>query len=122
VRIAQFALAEIGKPYRYGGETSAEGFDCSGLTSFVHAREGVGIPRTAIAQYERGERVGRRELRAGDLVFFRFGGRRVDHVGVYTGDGDFVHSPRPGERVQRASLDAPWFEQRFAGAARYWRE
>jgi cell wall-associated NlpC family hydrolase len=88
----------------------------------VHSREGIAIPRTALEQSRGGERIDRDALRAGDLVFFRFSGERVDHVGVYIGAGEFVHAPGKGDTVRRAPLDAPWFAQRFAGAARYWRE
>jgi cell wall-associated NlpC family hydrolase len=62
------------------------------------------------------------DLRAGDLVFFRFERRRVDHVGVYVGGGEFIHAPGAGSTVRRARIDAPWFAQRYAGAARWWRD
>lgn len=112
----------MGTPYRYGGEDPRQGFDCSGLARHVHGREGIDIARTAAAQFRAGPRIRRRELRAGDLVFFRFSGRRVDHVGIYVGDGQFVHAPRPGASIVRVDLASPWFARRFAGAARYWRE
>lgn len=115
------ALGELGRRYRYGGDTR-EGFDCSGLASYVHALEGFAIPRTAAAQYAAGRRVGAGELRAGDLVFFSFDRRNVDHVGVYVGNGEFVHAPGAGSRVRRARIDATWYAQRYAGAARWWRE
>ncbi len=121
--IARYAAAELGRPYRFGGDETTEGFDCSGLARSVHARASIVIARTAAAQFAAGPRVRRRDLLPGDLVFFRFGrGRAVDHVGVYVGDGAFVHAPRPGSSVQRVTLDAPWFQSRYAGAARYWRD
>jgi cell wall-associated NlpC family hydrolase len=120
-RIARHAIGEVGRRYRYGGETSA-GFDCSGLTSYVYGLEGIDIPRTAAAQFAEGPRVARDALRAGDLVFFRFSGRKVDHVGVYIGDGEFIHAPGTGSTVRRVQLDAKWFARRYAGAARWWRD
>lgn len=88
----------------------------------MHGLEGIAIPRTAAAQFAAGPTVTRGDLRAGDLVFFRFEGAEVDHVGVYIGDGEFIHAPGTGRRVRRAQLDASWFERRFAGAARWWRD
>jgi cell wall-associated NlpC family hydrolase len=120
-RIAQHAIGEIGQRYRFGGETRA-GFDCSGLAAYVHGLEGIDIPRTAAAQFASGPRVDRDALRAGDLVFFRFGGRKVDHVGVYVGDGEFVHAPGAGSTVRRAQLGASAFARRYAGAARWSRD
>lgn len=119
-RIAQHALAQLDRPYRLGG-ADRDGFDCSGLALHAHALEGIDIPRTAAAQAAAGSAVERSALQPGDLVFFRFTGGRIDHVGVYVGDGAFVHAPGSGARVRRVVLDAPWFSQRFAGAARYWR-
>lgn len=120
-RIAALALEQLGTRYRYGG-ADQQGFDCSGLAVFVHSREGLSLPRTAAEQFRAGRRVPRESLRAGDLVFFRFSGRGVDHVGIYVGDGQFVHAPGARDKVRRAQLDAPWFAQRFVGATRYWRE
>lgn len=121
-RIASHAIAELGRRYRFGGD-SPRGFDCSGLASYVHEREGFPIPRTAAAQFaSAATRVERDELRAGDLVFFRFAGSAVDHVGVYVGDDEFIHAPGAGSRVRRARLDTAAFARRYAGAARWWRD
>jgi cell wall-associated NlpC family hydrolase len=120
-KIATLATAEVGRLYRYGDD-GERGFDCSGLAQSVHARSGLGIPRTAAAQFAQGRHVSRRSLRAGDLVFFHFAGRSIDHVGVYVGSGEFVHAPRAGAVVRRVRLDAPWFAKRYAGAARYARD
>lgn len=120
-RIAANALDEIGRRYRFGG-TGEGGFDCSGLAFYVHAREGVALPRTALEQSRGGTRIDRGGLRAGDLVFFRFTGAEVDHVGVYVGGGEFVHAPGSGDTVRRVPLAAPWFAQRYAGAMRFWRD
>jgi murein DD-endopeptidase len=118
--IAQQALAQLGTPYRYGGADPERGFDCSGLVSYVHAREGVSVPRTAAAQFAAARKIAVADLRAGDLVFYRLvpGSREVTHVGIYTGQGRFVHAPQSGKRVGAASLDDPYYRERFAGAGR----
>lgn len=118
--IAQQALAQLGAPYRYGGADPAHGFDCSGLVSYAHSREGIRVPRTAAAQFAAARRVDPAALRAGDLVFFRLvpGSREVTHVGIYTGQRRFVHAPQTGRTVGEASLDDPYYRERFAGAGR----
>ena len=118
--IAQQALAQLGAPYRYGGVDPARGFDCSGLVSYAHSREGIGVPRTAAAQFAAARKVDPDALSAGDLVFFRLvpGSREVTHVGIYTGQRRFVHAPQTGRSVGEASLDDPYYRERFAGAGR----
>ncbi len=118
--IARQALAQVGTPYRYGGADPQRGFDCSGLVSYVHASEGVSVPRTAAAQFAAARKVAVDELRAGDLVFYRLvpGSREVTHVGIYTGQGRFVHAPQSGKLVGAASLDEAYYRERFAGAGR----
>ena len=122
--IAREARAQIGVPYRWGGNEPARGFDCSGLVAYVHAREGIAVPRTAAAQFAAAAKVGERELRIGDLVFFRLEsrGREVSHVGIYTGQRRFVHAPQTGRDVAEASLDDPYYHERFAGAGRFYDE
>ncbi len=114
-RIARAALDVVGTPYRYGGNTT-EGFDCSGLVQFVHASVGIDLPRTSTAQFRAGP--GTDTLSAGDVVFFRIGGK-VAHAGIYVGDGRFVHAPASGKQVSVSRTDNPYFEPRFAGARRF---
>lgn len=118
--IAQRALEQVGTPYRYGGTDPQKGFDCSGLVSYVHGLEGVNVPRTAAAQFAAAIKVEVDELRAGDLVFYRLvpGSREVTHVGIYIGQGQFVHAPQTGKRVGAVNLDDPYYRGRFAGAGR----
>jgi cell wall-associated NlpC family hydrolase len=118
--IAQQGLAQVGKPYRYGGADPVSGFDCSGLVSYAHSREGVSVPRTAAAQFAAARKVDADRLQPGDLVFFRLdpGSRAVTHVGIYTGQGRFVHAPQTGRSVGEAGLDEPYYRARFAGAGR----
>ncbi len=114
-------LAEqyLGAPYRYGG-SAPDGFDCSGLVLRVHALAGIGVPRTALEQQAAAQPVPRVALLPGDLLFFAGRRGRVDHVGIYAGDGRFVHAPRTGRPVGYDRLDDSWFATRFVGAGRFW--
>jgi cell wall-associated NlpC family hydrolase len=118
--IAQRALEQVGVPYRFGGADPQRGFDCSGLVSYVHGLEGVSVPRTAAAQFAAALKVEADELRPGDLVFYRLvpRSREVTHVGIYTGQGRFVHAPQTGRRVGTGNMDDPYYRERFAGAGR----
>lgn len=118
--IAQRALEQVGVPYRFGGADPRRGFDCSGLVSYVHGLEGVSVPRTAAAQFAAAQKIDVDDLRAGDLVFYRLvpRSREVTHVGVYTGQGRFVHAPQTGRLVGTANMDDPYYRERFAGAGR----
>ena len=119
-RLAQLARAQLGQPYRYGGN-GPSGFDCSGLALYVHGQLGVGLPRTAIEQRQQSLPLDRSELQAGDLVFFTLSRRLlVDHVGIYVGEGRFIHAPRAGSPVRLSSLDDRYYAPRFAGGGRYW--
>jgi peptidoglycan DL-endopeptidase CwlO len=111
-RIVGFAERFVGTPYVWGG-SSPSGFDCSGLVRYVYAHFGVTLPRTTYGQFDRGQRVSRWGLRPGDLVFFD----GVGHVGMYIGNGRFIHAPHTGTRVQIQTLSG-WYGSRFAGARR----
>ena len=111
------AESRIGAPYRYGG-AGPDAFDCSGLVAYAYGKAGVDVPRTAAQQFAIARPVPRRDLRPGDLVFFRLSGRDVSHVGIYAGDGRFVHAPQTGGRVRMEDLDDDWFRERYAGAGR----
>src|SRR5204862_7978105 len=113
-RIAAFARHFVGTPYVWGGTSPRSGFDCSGLVQYVYAHFGVSLPRTTYGQFDRGSRVGRWGLRPGDLVFFD----GVGHVGMYIGDGRFIHAPHTGTTVQVTSLDDPWYQFAYDGARR----
>ena len=119
--LAREARAQLGVPYRWGGADPKRGFDCSGLVAWVHSREGIVVPRTAAAQFAAAEKVDDRDLRPGDLVFFRLQSRggEVSHVGIYTGARKFVHAPQTGRDVAEASLDDPYYRARYAGAGRF---
>ncbi len=114
------AMGLIGTPYRFGGTTPERGFDCSGFTSYVF-RESVelALPRTAQDQFNQaGSAIEKNALVAGDLVFFRQSRGRVDHVGIYVGEGRFVHAPSRGGRVRIDALSSPHWTRSYSGAKR----
>ena len=113
----RIAETRIGSPYRYGS-SGPDTFDCSGLVSYAYSSVGIRLPRTAAQQYAAVKPVPRKDLEPGDLVFFRVDGKNVGHVGIYAGDGRFVDAPQTGGRVRVASLDDPWYQQRYIGAGR----
>ena len=112
-RVVRYAKRFIGVRYVYGGSSPRAGFDCSGFVRYVYAHFGVSLPHSSYAQFGDGRRVSRRSLRPGDLVFFD----GVGHVGLYVGNGRFIHAPHTGTRVQITPL-AGWYSSRFSGARR----
>lgn len=111
------ALGQVGRPYRYGG-TTPEGFDCSGLVQHVYREAGITLPRTTVEQLESGRPVKLSDLEPGDLLFYRFSRRPVDHVAIYLGDGQAVHAPANGRAVIVAGIDLPHWKRRFVEAVR----
>jgi cell wall-associated NlpC family hydrolase len=117
------ALSLLDTRYRYGGESPAEGFDCSGLVAYVVdlvADERLPHNAASIAQTTRP--VSRKDLKAGDLVFFNTQHQRHSHVGIYVGDGLFVNAPSSGGRVRIDALDSHYFARRFDGAGTFFTE
>lgn len=120
VDLVKTARRFIGTPYRWGGSSVRDGFDCSGLTMTVYRLNGLELPRNARSQFQAGIPVARGDLKKGDLVFFATnGGRRVSHVGLYTGQGKFIHAPGRGKHIRSASLDNTYFKRRYLGARTY---
>jgi cell wall-associated NlpC family hydrolase len=113
VRIVAYAKRFRGTRYVYGGTSPRSGFDCSGFVRFVYAHFGIALPHSSYGDYDRGRRVSRSSLRPGDLVFFD----GVGHVGIYVGNGRFIHAPHSGTRVRIEQL-AGWYGSRFVGARR----
>jgi cell wall-associated NlpC family hydrolase/LysM repeat protein len=115
--VVRTAYAYRGVPYHYGG-TSRNGFDCSGFTSYIYRKKGVDLPHSAADQFNHGRRVSSGELKAGDLVFFHTTRRGISHVGIYAGEGKFVHASSGGGRVRVDSLNRGYYKKRLVGARR----
>ncbi|WP_395028274.1 C40 family peptidase [Comamonas odontotermitis] len=113
------ALNLIGVPYRRGGNSAETGLDCSGLVRAVFAESwGKILPRRAEEQAAATEQIAKADLKPGDLVFFNTMRRAFSHVGIYMGDGKFIHSPRTGSTVRVESMNIAYWEKRFDGARR----
>lgn len=117
--VLQKALALLGTPYRWGGTSPDGGFDCSGMVGYVfRSALGIELPRVSREMAKDGEKIERGSLAVGDLVFFSRRGKRVDHVGIYVGEGRFVHAPRTGKDVEVSSLDSGYWSRKFMQARR----
>lgn len=113
------ALGYLDKPYTYGGQSMEGGFDCSGFVLSLFQRAlGLKLPRTAAEQAGATHRIQASELVPGDLVFFNTTRRQYSHVGIYVGDGRFIHSPRAGARIRIESMHTSYWKKRFNGAHR----
>jgi cell wall-associated NlpC family hydrolase len=117
--LADFALKLRDIRYRRGGRVPSTGFDCSGFVHYVFAHAlGIDLPDDSASQYRAGIKVAREDMKTGDLVFFHTRGKNVSHVGIYLGEGRFIHSPATGERVRVNRLDEQYWSHRFVGAKR----
>ena len=110
----------IGIPYRWGGTTAENGFDCSGLTMVSYRLNGLNLPRVSRNQFKAGRWVPKAKLQPGDLVFFATkGGTRVTHVGMYIGKDQFIHAPRTGKDVQIEKMSNRFFAKTYMGGRTY---
>lgn len=118
-KVVAAAYSLRGTRYRFGG-TSRSGFDCSGFVRYVLSTTGgIALPRTATDQYYHGQAIARKDLEPGDLVFFRNTYRYgISHVGIYTGNGRFVHASNPRTGVVESSLNESYYANHYAGARR----
>jgi cell wall-associated NlpC family hydrolase len=113
------ALGFLGVPYRRGGESAATGFDCSGFVRAIYEQTfGLVLPRRANEQAAATQAIERSELQPGDLVFFNTMRRAFSHVGIYVGEGKFIHAPRAGAQVRVESMATSYWVRRFDGARR----
>jgi cell wall-associated NlpC family hydrolase len=113
------AVLALGDDYRYGGESPRTGFDCSGLVAHVFEQAwGIHLPHSVEAQSEVGTPVSLAQLQPGDLVFYDTRHRPYSHVGIYIGEGRFVHAPRSGAQVRIEELRSRYWASRFDGARR----
>ncbi len=113
------AMGFLGVPYRRGGSSAETGFDCSGFvrTIFEQAK-GLVLPRRAKEQAAATEVIDKKDLKPGDLVFFNTMRHAFSHVGIYLGDGKFIHSPRSGSEVRVEDMTGKYWQRRFNGARR----
>ena len=114
--VVKCAYKLIGKPYVYGASGPNE-FDCSGLTQYVYKSTGKNISRTTYTQVKEGVEVSKKDLKPGDLVFFNTSSY-MSHVGIYVGNGSFIHAPRTGKPVTISTLNEGYYCERFATARR----
>ncbi len=114
-RMIKRGLALLGTPYRWGGTSPEKGFDCSGLVGYVYRSTlGIELPRISRDMANVGELIRDRDsLKQGDLVFFSRRGGRVDHVGLYLGEGNFLHAPRTGKDVEITTLASGYWSNHF---------
>jgi len=113
------ALGFLGVPYRRGGNSAETGFDCSGFVRAMYDQTvGLVLPRRAAEQAAVTQPVANADMKPGDLVFFNTMRRAFSHVGIYVGEGKFIHSPKPGAQVRVESLSGSYWQRRFQGARR----
>ncbi|MEY4711119.1 MAG: hypothetical protein RIS88_569, partial [Pseudomonadota bacterium] len=113
------AMGFLGVPYRLGGDSAETGFDCSGFVRAIYEQTvGLVLPRTADDQAAATQVIERQDLKPGDLVFFNTMRRAFSHVGIYVGEGKFIHSPKPGAEVRVEDMGGSYWRRRFDGARR----
>jgi cell wall-associated NlpC family hydrolase len=113
------ALGFLGVPYKRGGNSADTGFDCSGFVKAVYEQTvGLILPRKAEQQAAATQHVDQADLQPGDLVFFNTMRRAFSHVGIYIGEGKFIHSPKPGAEVRVENMGMSYWRHRFDGARR----
>lgn len=122
-QLVSHAMQSLGVPYRMGGTSAEGGFDCSGFVRAMYQQTvGLMLPRTAAEQAAATSRIDKADLKPGDLVFFNTLRRTNSHVGIYVGDGKFIHSPRTGAHVRVESMNISYWQTRFDGARRVLQE
>lgn len=113
------AVNVLGTPYRWGGSSPSKGFDCSGLVKYAFNDATFDLPRTSNAMASgHGEKVDRKDLKPGDLIFFKLKSRRVNHVAIYLGNDRFIHAPRRGKSVTIDTLNKPYWNSHYVVAKR----
>ena len=114
-----YALSLIGVKYRYGGNSAEKGFDCSGFVKHVFSETlSLPLPRSVIAMSKAGLKIDPNNLQPGDLVFYKTLKRAFSHVGLYIGEGRFVHAPSRGKTVEIVEMSDTYWRKRFNGARR----
>ena len=117
--LAIYAISLSDTPYRYGGNSPANGFDCSGFVRYVFQNSlGLQLPRTSLEMSRVGEPLKQGQLLPGDLVFFNTQQQSFSHVGIYVGEGRFVHAPKNGKAIAIVNMRASYWQSRYDGARR----
>jgi cell wall-associated NlpC family hydrolase len=117
MKISSDARAMVGVSYRYGGSAPETGFDCSGLVYFAYRQNGISVPRTSREQFRVAKKIALGAAREGDIVFFQ-DQEKLSHVGIYLGEGLFVHAPSTGRTVSIASLEEPYYQRNLVAVGR----
>ena len=120
VKLLEIAKSQLGLKYKYGGVSPKTGFDCSGFVMWVHKQGGITIDREAPGQFQGGKKIEKSDLKAGDIVFFETYKKGPSHVGIYDGNGRFIHSPNSKSEVKFNKLSNSYYKKRYLGARRYW--
>ena len=118
------SMGLIGTPYRWGGSSTTTGFDCSGMIQFVYKNAlDVSLPRTVRDMAAASRKIPDNQLKAGDLVFFNTGGSsQYSHVGLYIGNGEFIHAPSSGKTIKTEKLSSPYYAKHYLGAHTFFTE
>ncbi|HLF11618.1 MAG TPA: C40 family peptidase [Gammaproteobacteria bacterium] len=115
--VAEIAMGMVGTPYRYGGTDPRQGFDCSGLVFYTYTQAGYRVPRTSQELFRAARKIALGDAGAGDVMFFQ-DQEKLSHVGIYLGDGLFIHAPATGQTVTVASIDAPYYQRNLVAVGR----
>lgn len=117
IQLKNLIPKELGKPYIWGG-VGPNGYDCSGLVYYLYKKIGINLPRTSRTQVNAGTYVAKKDLKFGDIVFFARNGKTINHVGIYVGDGNFVHAPQSGDVVKISTLMSGYYARSYYTARR----
>jgi cell wall-associated NlpC family hydrolase len=111
-KMMQIAYQSLGTPYKWAGKNPREGFDCSGLMYYTYQQSGLNIPRTAAQQRDASRTISQSQLVPGDMIFFKTG-KRTNHVGIYTGNGEFIHASTSRKQVKKDKLEYQYWQKNF---------
>ena len=112
-QIVSRAETLLGTPYRFGGTSPSEGFDCSGLIYYTHHKQGIEVPRTSQQQADYSRDIALMSAQPGDILFFKMDGKKVSHAVIYAGNNQFIHAPKDGGTVSYAELNDEYWRPRL---------